>query len=70
MTQHYYLGLKRKFIMKYINLIMFLKPQQKNIKILINSIMEMRTYEDFKKELDEYLKSIKYDEMQLYKEMN
>ena len=37
---------------------------------LIQGIAEMRTDEDFKKELNEYLNSIQYDERQVYEEMN
>lgn len=37
---------------------------------LVQGIAEMTTNEDFKKELNEYLKSIQYDEKQVYEEMN
>lgn len=37
---------------------------------LVQEIAKMRTDEDFKKELNEYLKSIQYDERQVYEEMN
>lgn len=37
---------------------------------LVQGIAEMGTNEDFKKEFNEYLKSIQYDEKQVYEEMN
>ncbi len=37
---------------------------------LVQGIAEMGTNEDFKKELNEYLKSIQYDESQVYEELN
>ena len=37
---------------------------------LVQGIAKMGTDEDFKKELNEYLKSIQYDERQVYEEMN
>lgn len=36
---------------------------------LVQGIAKMTTNEDFKKELNEYLKSIQYDEKQVYEEM-
>lgn len=37
---------------------------------LVQGIAEMGTDDDFKKELDDYLKLIQYDERQVYEEMN
>jgi hypothetical protein len=37
---------------------------------LTKGIAEMESNEDFKRELNDYLESIQYDEKQVYEEMN